>query len=48
MFETLDERMKHDAKAESTNRDRVVKWVVISAVSLAVFGGLIIAVRFLG
>ena len=48
MFETLDERMKHDEEQESTPRERMLKWVIIAVVSLAAFGGLVMGVRMLG
>ena len=47
MFETLDERMKHDDAETTTGRERLMKWVVIGVVSVALFGGLIWGIRFL-
>ena len=46
MFETLDDRMKQDAAEPSTRRERVMKWVLIVVVSVALFGGLIWGVHF--
>jgi len=46
MFETLDDRMKQDAAETSTRRERVMKWVLIVVVSVALFGGLIWGVHF--
>ena len=46
MFDSLDEQMKHDEAVEETTRERVFRWVLIGLVSVAVFGGLFIAVRW--
>jgi hypothetical protein len=48
MFETLDERMKHDEAEVSSPRQRLLKWVVVGVVSLALFGGLYMGVRLIG
>ena len=47
MFDSLDEQMKHDAEVETTKREQAVKWVVVAALSVLVFGGLFFAVRIL-
>jgi hypothetical protein len=47
MFDSLDEQMKHDAKAASTRKERVFEWIAIVAVSIVVFGGLFLGVRLL-
>lgn len=47
MFDSLDEQMKHDAHASTTTGAQAVKWVVITALSVLVFGGLYFAVRLL-
>lgn len=46
MFETLDERMKHDDEEASTPKQRMMKWALIVVVSIALFGGLIWGVHF--
>ena len=46
MFETLDERMKHDDEETSTKRERLMKWVLIAVVSVTLFGGLIWGVHY--
>ena len=48
MFEDLDERIKHDTAEESTTKERVLRYIAIGAASVLFFGGLIIAVRFVG
>lgn len=40
MFDSLDEQIKHDLKAQSTPRQRMMLWVAIAVASVAVFGGL--------
>jgi hypothetical protein len=47
MFDSLDEKIKHDAAAETTSRERVVKGIVIAVLSILLFGGLYFAVRML-
>jgi len=46
MFETLDEHMKRDDAQSSTPRERIMKWILIAVVSIALFGGLIWGVHF--
>ena len=47
MFDSLDERIKHDDAAETTTRERIAKVAVISLLSIVLFGGLYLAVHFL-
>jgi hypothetical protein len=47
MFETLDDRIKQDSKAETTPRERLLKWVLVVIVSLVLFAGLYMGVRLL-
>jgi lipid-A-disaccharide synthase-like uncharacterized protein len=46
MFDSLDAQMKHDEAAESTTRERILRWALIGVVSVTVFGGLFILVRW--
>jgi len=46
MFESLDEHIKHDDQAEASVKERVLKYVMISAVSIVLVGGLFAAVQF--
>ena len=48
MFETLDERIKHDEKEETSSKERLIKWVIVGVVTLAVCGGLYLGVHMLG
>jgi hypothetical protein len=45
MFESLDEQIKRDEKRQSTTGERVILYITISAVSILIFGGIIIAVQ---
>lgn len=47
MFDSLDEQMKHDDKAVMSNRERVLRWIAIGAISVLVFGGLFVGVRLM-
>jgi hypothetical protein len=47
MFETLDDRMKHDDAEETSPRERYLKWFLAAVVSVVVFGGLYMGVRLL-
>ena len=45
MFESLDEQIKRDEKRQSSTAERVILYLTISAVSILIFGGIIIAVQ---
>lgn len=47
MFDSLEEKIKRDDAAEISRGERVVKGVVIAALSVLLFGGLYFAVRML-
>ena len=47
MFDSLDEQIKRDQKGESSPKERVILYLTISAVSVLIFGGLIVAVQHL-
>lgn len=47
MFDSLDEKIKQDDAVEVSRRERVVKGVVITVLSILLFGGLYFAVRLL-
>ena len=47
MFENLDDRMKQDDEAETTRTQRWLKWLVVCAVSVVVFGALYLGVSLL-
>lgn len=47
MFETLDDRMKHDEQETTTGKERMLKWLLVGVVSVILFGGLYFGVRML-
>jgi hypothetical protein len=47
MFESLDDQMKQDAKAERTPRERLLEYLAIAVLSIVVFAGLFFGVRLL-
>lgn len=47
MFDSLDEQMKHDDQAETTSKERVMRWLMIGVLSVLLFGGLFFGVRML-
>ena len=47
MFDSLEEQIRRDEKGQSSTREKVVLYLTISAVSVLIFGGLIIAVQHL-
>jgi hypothetical protein len=47
MFDSLEERIKHDEHEEVSPKERVMHWIAIAAASILVFGGLIIGIKFL-
>ena len=38
MFDNLDDQMKKDSKAESTNSERAFVWLAVAVISLLAFG----------
>ena len=45
MFDSLDEQIKRDEKGQSSTKERVILYLTISAVSVLIFGGIILAVQ---
>jgi len=43
MFESLEERIEQDENKDVSHRDRLIRYLAISAVSMVVVGGLIAA-----
>lgn len=48
MFDSLDEQIRTDEHKMVTSRERMMRWVLIVVVSVAVFGGLYLAVHTAG
>jgi hypothetical protein len=47
MFESLDEQIKRDEKRETSTKERLLLYLTISAISVLIFGGLVVAVQHL-
>lgn len=45
MFDSLDDRIKHDDQLENSRQEKVVKGVAIAVLSVLLFGGLYLAIR---
>lgn len=45
MFDSLEEQIKHDDADVTSRKEKVVKGVVITILSILLFGGLYFAVR---
>jgi hypothetical protein len=40
MFESLDEQLKLDAQKSTSTTERVIRWILMIAIALIVFGGI--------
>ena len=47
MFESLDDRMKHDDQEVTTTKERILKWAVVAVIAVIVFGGLWMGIRLM-
>jgi hypothetical protein len=47
MFDSLDDQMKHDAKAAKTPRERWFQYLAVAVLSVVFFAGVFFAVRLL-
>ena len=47
MFDSLDEQMKHDDRAQKSQKERVLEILAIAVLSVAIFAGLFFGVRLL-
>jgi hypothetical protein len=47
MFDSLDEKIKHDDAVETSRSERIGKRVAVVILSILLFGGLYFAVRML-
>jgi hypothetical protein len=48
MFDSLEERIRHDEAEDTTAEERVMKGVLVAVLSTLLFGGLYFAVRIVG
>jgi hypothetical protein len=47
MFDSLEERIRHDEAEDTTTKQRMMKGLLVAVVSIALFGGLYFVVRIL-
>ncbi|HVV46794.1 MAG TPA: hypothetical protein VHC72_16390 [Bryobacteraceae bacterium] len=47
MFESLEERIEQDENKDVTPRERMIRYLAISAISMVVVGGLVAASHLL-
>ena len=47
MFDSLEERIRHDDAEEITPKQRMVKGLLVAVLSVVLFGGLYFVVRIL-
>jgi hypothetical protein len=47
MFDSLADRIRQDERAEVNGRERAIRWIAITVISVLLFGGLYFAVRML-
>jgi hypothetical protein len=45
MFDSLDDQIRHDEHEATSNKERVLRWLMVAVVSVLVFGGLYFGVR---
>jgi hypothetical protein len=48
MFDSLEDKIKQDDRAEVSRNERIVKGVIIAALSVLLFGGLYFAIKMVG
>lgn len=47
MFDSLADRIKQDEQQSVNKTERYLRWALVAVVSIVLFGGLYIGVRFL-
>jgi hypothetical protein len=45
MFDSLADQIRHDEREQTNNRERIIRYAVISVLSVLLFFGLYLAVR---
>ena len=48
MFDSLDESIKHDLQYESSDKERIIRYLLIAVISIVVIFGLYEAAHLLG
>ena len=47
MFDSLSDQMKHDLEEQTPKSQRMIEYLVVAAVSILIFGGLYLGIRFI-
>ncbi|HUB34189.1 MAG TPA: hypothetical protein VMA31_14205 [Bryobacteraceae bacterium] len=47
MFDSLDEKIRHDDELEVSRKERILKWAAIAILSILLFGGVYVGVHIL-
>jgi hypothetical protein len=47
MFDSLSDQMKHDLDQQTPKSQRIIEYVLVGVVSIVIFGGLYMGIRFL-
>ncbi len=47
MFDSLSDQIKHDLDEQTPKSQRMLEYLIVAAVSIAIFGGLYMGIRFL-
>jgi hypothetical protein len=47
MFDSLSDQIKHDLDQQTPKSQRIIEYVLVAVVSMAIFGGLYMGIRFL-
>jgi hypothetical protein len=47
MFDSLSDQMKHDLEEQTPKTQRIIEYLLVAVVSVVIFGGLYMGIRFL-
>jgi len=47
MFDSLSDQMKHDLDQQTPKSQRIIEYILVGVVSVVIFGGLYMGIKFL-
>ena len=47
MFDSLSDQIKHDMDEQTPKSQRIIEYLLVAVVSILIFGGLYMGIRFL-
>ena len=47
MFDSLSDQMKHDLDQQTPKSQRIIEYLLVGVVSVVIFGGLYMGIKFL-